>query len=165
MDTCKEGKRVTVVGITGHQGLPSQVIDLLEQRVPVILRDLSASEMVASLAQGADQVCAAIAVELGVPLRVIIPSQSYDVTFDEEGLGRYQHLLDRASSVVTLGYDAPSEEAFFAAGRQVADESDVLIAVWDGQPAAGLGGTGDVVAYARSKGTRVEVLWPDGVSR
>lgn len=156
---------MTVVGITGHQGLPAEAVALLEERLPVILRDLSATEMVASLAQGADQVCAAIAVGQGVPLRVIIPSQSYDATFDDEGFGRYQHLLERASSVVTLGYDAPSEEAFFAAGRQVADESDVLIAVWDGQPAAGLGGTGDVVAYARGKGTRVEVLWPDGVSR
>ncbi|MBM9459499.1 hypothetical protein JK386_06260 [Nocardioides sp. zg-536] len=156
---------MTVLGITGHQGLPVETVALLEERLPVILRDLSVSEMVGSLAQGADQVCAAIAVDQGVPLRVIIPSQSYDVTFDGEGLARYHELLQRASSVVTLSYGAPSETAFFAAGRQVADESDVLIAVWDGQPAAGLGGTGDVVAYARSKGTRVEVLWPEGVVR
>lgn len=156
---------MTVVGITGHQGLPAQAVTLLEKRLPVILRDLSVTEMVGSLAQGADQVCAAIAVDRGVPLRVIIPSHSYDATFDQDGLAKYQDLLRRASSVVTLAYDAPSEEAFFAAGRQVADESDVLIAVWDGQPAAGLGGTADVVTYARSKGTLVEVLWPHGVSR
>ena len=156
---------MTVVGITGHQGLPAQAVALLEERLPVILRDLSASEVVGSLAQGADQTCAAIALDLGVPLRVVIPSKSYDTTFDASGLKRYRDLLQRAVSVVTLPYDAPSEQAFFAAGRQVADEADVLIAVWDGQPAAGLGGTGDVVSYARSRGTRVEVLWPDGVAR
>lgn len=156
---------MTVVGITGHQGLPTQAVALLEERLPVILRDLPASAVVGSLAQGADQTCAAIAVNLGVPLRVIIPSNSYDTTFDAKGLKRYRDLLQRAVSIVTLPYDAPSEEAFFAAGRQVVDEADVLIAVWDGRPAAGLGGTGDVVSYARSRGTRVEVLWPDGVSR
>jgi hypothetical protein len=165
VDLGQEGKRVTVVGITGHQGLPAQAVAFLEQRLPVILEGLSVSELVGSLAQGADQICAAIAVNRGVRLRVIIPSHRYDATFDEDGLAKYHDLLRRASSVVTLAYDAPSEEAFFAAGREVADESDVLIAVWDGQPAAGLGGTGDVVAYARSTGTRVKVLWPDGVSR
>ncbi|MFG2222777.1 hypothetical protein [Streptomyces sp. NPDC048644] len=42
---------------------------------------------------------------------------------------------------------------------------DRLIAVWDGQPARGYGGTADVVAYARSTGVPVEVVWPDGATR
>jgi hypothetical protein len=45
------------------------------------------------------------------------------------------------------------------------DRSDVLLAVWDGQPARGPGGTGDVVAYARARGTPVEVVWPAGAAR
>jgi hypothetical protein len=33
----------------------------------------------------------------------------------------------------------------------VADQCDALVAVWDGQPARGRGGTADIVAYARKK--------------
>jgi hypothetical protein len=37
-------------------------------------------------------------------------------------------------------------------GKVVVDRAEVLIAVWDGLPARGLGGTADVVAYAGSAG-------------
>ena len=48
-----------------------------------------------------------------------------------------------------------------APANVVADRCDLLIAVWDGQPAQGLGGTGDVVRYAREIGREVLVVWPD----
>jgi hypothetical protein len=52
------------------------------------------------------------------------------------------------------------ESAFFAAGRYIVEQCDLLIAVWDGQPSKGLGGTGDVVAYARGVNRQVVVLDP-----
>jgi hypothetical protein len=42
---------------------------------------------------------------------------------------------------------------------------DELIAVWDGQPARGFGGTADVVAYAERTGVPVRILWPEGATR
>jgi len=39
------------------------------------------------------------------------------------------------------------------------------VAVWDGKPARGVGGTADIVSYARQKGVPVAVLWPDGAAR
>ena len=51
------------------------------------------------------------------------------------------------------------------AGKVVVDRSSVLLAVWDGQPSRGLGGTADVVAYARQRGVPVTVIWPEGASR
>ncbi|WP_041624991.1 hypothetical protein [Stackebrandtia nassauensis] len=42
---------------------------------------------------------------------------------------------------------------------------DQLIAVWDGQPARGYGGTADVVDYARDHGIDVTVIWPEGAKR
>jgi len=68
-------------------------------------------------------------------------------------------------SVETLSFDEPSEEAYLAAGCRVVDMSDVLLAVWDGQPARGKGGTGNIVEYARSRATRVEIVWPKGITR
>ena len=37
--------------------------------------------------------------------------------------------------------------------------------MWDGKPARSYGGTADVVAYARERGTPVRVIWPDGAHR
>jgi len=42
---------------------------------------------------------------------------------------------------------------------------DELLAVWDGKPARGYGGTADVVAYAERNGVPVRVLWPEGATR
>ena len=73
--------------------------------------------------------------------------------------------MGRAAEVEQLAFDEPSEEAFLAAGRRVAEECDWLIAAWDGEPSRGLGGTADVVAYAGQIGKRVEVVWPKGLRR
>ncbi len=43
--------------------------------------------------------------------------------------------------------------------------SDQMIAVWDGQPARGYGGTADVVAYADRVGVPVRSVWPEGATR
>jgi hypothetical protein len=39
------------------------------------------------------------------------------------------------------------------------------LAVWDGKPARADGGTADVVADARERGTPVRVIWPNGAQR
>jgi len=102
---------------------------------------------------------------LGGALEVVVPAERYR---DEQAAGHrtaFDVLVARASAVETLAYRASSDEAYAAAGRRLVDHSDVLMAVWDGCPARGPGGTGDVVAYARACGTPVEVLWPHGSQR
>lgn len=42
---------------------------------------------------------------------------------------------------------------------------DVLLAVWDGMPPDGRGGTGDTVQLARARGVPVTVVWPPGAER
>ncbi len=42
--------------------------------------------------------------------------------------------------------------AYQWAGHKVVDEAHALVAIWDGQPAQGVGGTGEIVAYARDRG-------------
>jgi hypothetical protein len=64
-----------------------------------------------------------------------------------------------------LEHTESTEEAHMDAGKVVVDRSSVLLAVWDGQPSRGLGGTADVVAYARQRGVPVTVIWPEGASR
>jgi hypothetical protein len=54
------------------------------------------------------------------------------------------------------------DDAFLACGARTVDECDVLVAVWDGKDAGGRGGTGDIVAYARSQ--EKPIVWIHAVS-
>jgi hypothetical protein len=51
-----------------------------------------------------------------------------------------------------VDFEASAEEAHLAARQAVVGRSELVVAVWDGAPARRLGGTADVVAYARERG-------------
>jgi len=88
-------------------------------------------------------------------LHVVLPMASGDYCEDfpsAESLAEYQSLLDRAAVVKELEPQTERNASYEAAGRYVVDHCDTLIAVWDGQPARGRGGTGEIVAYARDQG-------------
>ncbi|MGW1005456.1 hypothetical protein [Streptomyces sp. NPDC002520] len=63
------------------------------------------------------------------------------------------------------GYDAAELVAVSCIADGPDAVADELVAVWDGKPAWGHGGTADVVAYAERTGVRVRVLWPEDASR
>lgn len=77
----------------------------------------------------------------------------------------YDELLSRASRVIELGHVESDSDAHMDASLRMLDEADELLAVWDGKPARGYGGTADVVAAARKHGMPVTVIWPDGAER
>jgi hypothetical protein len=158
---------VTALGVTGHQTIPPDARDFVARAVKDFLRDVEPPlDAFTSLAAGADQLVATELVRAGGRLHVILPSRDYEQTFAaSEDLACFRSLLEAANAVTRLDYAEPSEEAFLAAGKSVVDSCDVLIAVWDGEPARGLGGTADVVQYARDTGKSVSVVWPDDVSR
>ena len=65
---------------------------------------------------------------------------------------------------------APLDErlpaAFEAAGLTTLAQSDILVAVWDGKPADGRGGTGQIVEEAARRGAPIIVVDPkDGATR
>jgi hypothetical protein len=65
-----------------------------------------------------------------------------------------------ASQVVELdGTRGRQDESYFEAGRFVLRHSDLLLAIWDGDPETGVGGTGQVIRMARTYG--VPVVWID----
>jgi hypothetical protein len=121
---------------------------------------------VSSLAEGADQLFAFAVLAAGGQLHAVIPSQGYEQTFaTPRARSAYAALLLLAEQTTTMPFAEPSEDAFLAAGHEVADGCDLLIAVWDGRQAAGKGGTGDIVNHARARGREICVVWPDGARR
>jgi hypothetical protein len=121
---------------------------------------------VSSLAEGADQLFAAHILAAGGVLEAILPCEGYAGSLvTDDSRARFEDLRRAARTVITLPYPEPSEQAFLAAGIALVERCDHLFAVWDGLPARGPGGTADVVAYARTRGRPVTVLWVDGVLR
>jgi hypothetical protein len=149
------------IGVTGHQAregidwvwVRSAIADVLQGAAPV-------ERAITSLAVGTDQVFAEEALAQAIKVQVFIPFAGYARCFESRGLDAYQRLLARCAETVVLNKAGTDQEAFLAAGIRVADESDLLIAVWDGRPAVGLGGTADVVAHALSSGHEVMHLDP-----
>ena len=80
---------------------------------------------------------------------MILPFSHYDEKFSSiDDLNSYKKLLAEASVVETLDYCIDDEHSYLAAGQRVVNLSNILIAVWNGQKALGIGGTADIVAYA-----------------
>ncbi len=152
------------IGITGHRHLndPDALVPAIHKALR-LLRDLlpghAGSDValvaVSSLAEGADRLVAREL--LATPtsrLEVVLPvaRSAYTDDFqDAKSRREFQNLLARASQVRQAPGRPTRQEAYEWAGRRVVDRCDALIAVWDGQPAGGRGGTADIVQYARDR--------------
>jgi hypothetical protein len=155
------------VGFTGHQDLPAGAPAYVRERLERFAGEVATPlEGICSLAAGADQLFAEVVFTAGGALHVIVPSAAYESSFaSEEARIRYRDLLERAHFVETLAFAVPGSTAYMAAGRRIVDLCDHLVAVWDGQPARGPGGTADIVVYARSLSRPMTIVWPPGTTR
>ena len=145
------------VGITGHQNLGTRCdVEWISEMMIHAVDEYDITKGISCLAAGADQLFAEILCQRQIPYMAVVPSAGYEDTFAESALREnYRLLLIRAQEVMKLDFAFPSEEAFFAAGKYVVDLSDLVFTVWDGLRAKGLGGTGDIVSYAASKGKSI----------
>ena len=152
------------IGITGHQRLADPARwGWVKQEIN---RVLSSAERpligVSSLAIGADQLFADAVLQYDGALEVVIPFVGYEFAFSEgHDREEYFRYLESASKQEVLEKHGSDDEAYLAAGLRLVDRSELLVAVWDGRPASGLGGTGDVVNYALEQGKRIIHLNPN----
>jgi hypothetical protein len=148
------------VGITGHQQRQGIDWHWVEATLCVELSKLQGvKEALSSLATGADQAFARAAISLGIPVVAVIPVRNYERFFTEIDRIEYEHLLQK-SRVKDLGWTGEDQVGFFSAGRFIVDHTDLLFAVWDQQSSRGIGGTGDVVRYARNISRKIIHLNP-----
>lgn len=162
----REGRSDLIrIGVTGHQELPRSSIDYITLGIREVLTAYDETIGLSSLAAGADQLFAEELLAVGGRLHAIIPAYGYSATLDKRDAANYERLLAAAVRVTRLPFLVPTDAAYQAAGRWIAEHSDLLIAVWDGQPARGLGGTADAVAHAHRLNRDVRVIWPTGTTR
>lgn len=149
------------IGVTGHRldRVSRKHLEHLTPEVRRLLARLAGRSpaparlwLASALADGSDQHLAALALEAGWSLHAVLP---FEAGVCERDLAapaarqRFRHLLARAAHVTELAgpRDRPAQ-AYRQLGDAVIQGSDLLMAVWDGEPARGPGGTGEVVGEA-----------------
>ncbi|MFD0353527.1 hypothetical protein ACFVHW_07220 [Streptomyces sp. NPDC127110] len=155
------------VGITGHRGLSTEVEQQVRALLEAAVSEYEAAELVgvSCIADGPDAWFAEYVLAHGGRLEVVIPAEEYREGLPEEHWPVYDRLLTRAAEVHRTGMAASDSAAHMAGSEVLVGLADELLAVWDGKPAWGYGGTADVVAYAERTGVPARILWPEGASR
>jgi hypothetical protein len=168
------GTRPVTVGITGHRPNrlplgPESVSRRIADVLSAIKRiNANATSFLAqsAVAEGADRLFAEAALAQGFALHALLPfrNDDYQRTFgDTSATSSYRRLLKKAGTVTELPGSLDDEKAAYeSVGHRIADTSDVLIAVWDGKPSQGRGGTPEIIEHAVEHGT--PVVWIDAAS-
>jgi hypothetical protein len=162
------------IGVSGHRvppKLPEESEAPLRALIDRILAAIvdtarkantaSAFFIVSSLAEGSDRIVAAAGLAAGFALQAVLPFNRTEYARDFEtptSRGEFEELLARACDVFELGGAADERpRAYEAAGLFMLANIDVLIAIWDGEVAAGIGGTAQIVERAIADG--IVVVW------
>ncbi|MFH8477003.1 hypothetical protein [Streptomyces sp. NPDC018000] len=155
------------VGVTGHRGLNADVERRVRELLEVTVKSYDADELVgvSCIADGPDAWFAQYVLAHGGRLEVVVPADGYRESLPEEHWPVYDRLMSHAAEVHQTGMTDSNSAAHMAGSEILVGLADELLAVWDGKPAWGFGGTADVVSYAERTGVPVRILWPEGASR
>ena len=172
------------VGVTGHRQsrLPADQIPRIKRQLKTIFEAVENGAakaqtkygaeysnaptklfFVSALADGADTLAAKEALKR--PWRLLAPlpfsKEDYARDFSGEDRAEFEQLLDRTYAMVELDgvRDEPGREdlAYMQAGVVTVSQSDIIVAIWDGEEARGVGGTAMIKQEALTAGK--PVIW------
>jgi hypothetical protein len=158
---------MTRIAVSGHRLLTPDVAALVDGalRAELAGEDPQALVGITCLADGADQIFARVVLDRGGRLEVVVPARGYREALPAEFRAGFDELLASAAGVTVLEHEVSAAHAYLDASLTMLDGAERLVAVWDGEPARGPGGTADVVDHAHARGIPVTVIWPSGAFR
>jgi hypothetical protein len=155
------------IGFTGHRKLPDEA--RCRQAIRRVLLEWRAKTPgviygVASAAAGADLLFAETCLELNLPIRIFlpVPKEKFREDFDELSWERAESVFKKALSVEVTGAGEKLTERYYECGIETVQQSQLLQALWDGEPSQGLGGTADMVHFAKEQ--ERPVIWIHSVT-
>lgn len=175
------------VGITGHRAkaLGEELIGPVRDRLDDIFESLKHAayelrrreqelfediepivRLHTPLATGSDQIAAQSARANDYQIRALLPFKVSEYCRDFRGreLEEFTVHLETADNVMALPGDRSASDAYVLVGKAVIAASDVIVAIWDGEPGNGPGGTAHVVELALREGVPVIHLTIDRAS-
>jgi hypothetical protein len=149
---------MTRLAVTGHRGLSEKTPALVDAALrSEISKRAEGSALVglSCIADGADALFARAILDHGGTLHVIVPAHMYRDGLPQDHHATYDALMADAAEIIRLDYVKSDSNAHMDASPRMLADADELLAIWDGQPARGQGGTADVVYAARDQGIPV----------
>jgi len=107
--------------------------------------------VVSLLAPGADTIAAEAALEAGGSVIAILPLslEQYALRFSPEDSARMAELLGLCDEILLPTEILAEPECYRRAGERMLGIAEELLAVWDGLPSRGRGGTAEIVKLAQ----------------
>lgn len=140
--------------ISGYSGGPVQ--DWVCGQLNDVLYTLKPSSAISGMALGVDQWAAANCIYLNIPWIAAIPFVGQEKIWPQESQDEYWKLIQNCSKVVIVSDGGYSPEKMQLRNEWMVDNSDLLIAVWNGNK----GGTGNCVRYAQLIKKPIHIINP-----
>jgi len=153
------------VGICGHRSVRESpdLLSAIDKVIEKITQAYSfqSLKLVSPLAEGADCIVTKRMLSTSnASLVALLPFTTEDYLEDfstQESIREFRDLYQQARQVIELPGSMVREEAYVALGRTLLDHSTILVAIWNGKPANGKGGTAEIVLEARQR--RLPLAW------
>ena len=132
--------------------LRAEIIKLIEAE--------GVTHFISGMASGVDMYAAELVLGLkssypGITLESAIPCESQAEKWSEEQRNRYFEIAEKCDKETLIQHQYTAD-CMHKRNCYMADQADVIIAVWDGRPS----GTGKTVQYAQRQGKPVRVINP-----
>lgn len=143
------------IGITGHRVLDKRFLKKYKKQVFKKLNELKQKYheviLLSALADGADRLIVYEAIKLNIKFIAVLPMQKelYQEDFDSTSKLEFDTLLKNAKSILTISHAKPfiRDRQYELVGQYISENSDILIALWDGKYNNLQGGTSEIIKY------------------
>jgi len=151
------------VGFTGHRHIddPELIARAIGEALDSLRKDTPGDWVaLASVAEGGDQLFVQQVLQRGLSWHAILPlpAKEFAADFTPGKWSEVEDLLQRAEHVQIANEEGTREDAYLDCGLETVNGADLLIAVWNGEPARGKGGTAEIVEYARAIGRPLIII-------
>ena len=157
-----------VIAVTGHRDLVDAELESIRETTRTLFEDLGKRfpsnrlTLMSPLAEGADQLVAEVAIELGLDLIVPMPKpmEEYVKDFEEKDVReKFDSLREKASHVFEVQGEIPPAPAgidpdeweynypYAQLGIFLCGHCHILLALWDGKHSTQMGGTAQVIQF------------------
>ena len=141
-----DGRIPIIIGVTGHRDLREEDTEILKDAVRNAVRFVQGKcphsdiAVMTGLAEGADQLCAETALEMGLDIISVLPMpiDEYAEDFAGRPLDKLYELAERSAKTFIADRMEPYTEGrdylYRQAGICIAGSCHILMALWDGAP-------------------------------
>lgn len=154
---------MTIISFTGHRppklggyNLPNPTYNFICQKLEAALKELKPVKAISGMALGIDQWSAHLCIKCNIPFIAAIPFINQECKWPKKSQETYKRILDKAAEVIIVSEGEYSAQKMQIRNEWMVDNSDKVIAVWDGSP----GGTGNCIQYATKVGKEIYRINP-----